>query len=49
MTDAGHPVDAQRQRGTSRKFLSSDFRPDHLRLFYDMFERRIVDAFSMGR
>lgn len=48
MIDAGSAITAHRQRGTGKNFLSSDFRPEHLRQIYDVFENRVVDAFLDG-
>ncbi len=48
MIESGQTVTARQQRGTGKNFLSSDFRPEHLRQIYDVFENRIVDAFLDG-
>lgn len=36
------------QRGTGKNFLESDFRPAHLRVIYDLFDDRMVDAYLDG-
>jgi hypothetical protein len=42
--DAGTTVQPVRQRTTGRLWRSADWRPVHLRLVYEQFEDRIVDA-----
>lgn len=36
------------QRFSGRNFLTRDFEPHHLRVIYDLYENRIVDAFLQG-
>jgi methionyl-tRNA formyltransferase len=36
------------QRSTGKNFLARDFRPVHLRVVYDLFDDRIVDAYLDG-
>lgn len=48
MVESGKEPATHRQRGTGKNFLGSDFRPEHLRIIYDVFGNRIVDAFLDG-
>jgi len=34
-----------RQNSTGKKFLTTDFRPEHLRIIYDVFNNAIVKDF----
>jgi folate-dependent phosphoribosylglycinamide formyltransferase PurN len=42
-------LDTHPQRSTGRLFLSRDFEPHHLRLIYDTFDDKIVDAWLDGQ
>jgi len=37
-----------KQKGTGKNFLSRDFRPEHLRLIYDLFDDKIVKEYLDG-
>ena len=39
---------AKAQRGTGKNFLSRDFRPEHLRVIYDLFDNKIVKQYLEG-
>jgi len=36
------------QRGTGKNFLNSDFKPEHLRIIYDLLDNKIVDMYLRG-
>jgi methionyl-tRNA formyltransferase len=36
------------QRSSGRLYLKKDFRPEHLRLIYDLYQNKMVDAFLSG-
>lgn len=38
-----------KQRGTGKNFLSSDFRPEHLRVIYDVFDDDMVRQYQEGK
>lgn len=38
-----------KQKGTGRKFLSNDFRPEHLRVIYNTFQDNLVKQYLEGR
>ena len=38
-----------KQKGTGKNFLVSDFKPEHLRVNYDLFDDRMVQAYLEGR
>jgi len=38
-----------RQRGSGKNFLGSDFRPEHLRVIYDLFEDNLVALYLDGK
>jgi len=38
-----------KQRGTGKNFLNKDFRPEHLRVIYDIFNDDMVKAYLEGR
>jgi hypothetical protein len=37
------------QKSTGRLFLTKDFKPIHLRVIYDLFNDKIVDAYLNGK
>lgn len=39
---------AENQRKTGKLWLSSDFRPEHLRVIYDTYEDKLVDEYLLG-
>jgi len=43
------PPVAVRQKSSGKLWLGSDWRAEHLRLIYDVFENRVVDAYLDGR
>ena len=38
-----------KQKGTGKNFLESDFKPEHLRLIYDLFNDEIVKEYLQGK
>ncbi len=45
---AGGELERIKQRGTGKNFLSSDFRPEHLRVIYELYDNKIVDRYLEG-
>lgn len=45
---AGHRFNLHRQRSVGKTFRGRDFRAEHLRVNYDLFSDRMVDAFLAG-
>ena len=41
--------DTHQQRGTGKNFLERDFRPEHLRVVYNLFDNDMVDMYLDGR
>lgn len=37
-----------KQKGTGKNFLTSDFKPEHLRIIYTLFDNKIVDEYLQG-
>jgi hypothetical protein len=37
-----------RQRSTGKNFLASDFKPQHLRVLYDVYDDDLVDHYLAG-
>jgi len=44
----GTPLEEQAQRTSGRLYLTRQFRPEHLRVNYDLFDDRMVDAHLAG-
>ncbi|MDO8487490.1 MAG: formyltransferase family protein [Candidatus Curtissbacteria bacterium] len=45
----GKDIKGVRQKNTGKKFLTTDFRPEHLRVIYNLFENKIVDYYLEGK
>lgn len=40
--------ESKKQKGTGKNFLGRDFHPQHLRVIYDLYENKVVQAFLDG-
>ena len=49
MLAAGDEWKRHKQRGTGKNFLSSDFKPEHLRVIYDVFDDDMVKHYLDGK
>lgn len=49
MMDRGVVLEGEKQRKNGKLFLEKDWRPEHLRLIYEVYNDKIVDEYLRGR
>jgi len=49
MRNSGGEFQDKRQRSSGRLFLSNDFKPEHLRVIYELYDNDITDQFLQGK